>query len=79
MNKMSKVANILERAKNWPEEDQAALAEFAREIESHRGESVYVMTPDERAAVERGLAQANRGEFATDEEMKSLRARFGAA
>jgi predicted transcriptional regulator len=79
MNKISKVADVLERAKDWPEDDQAVLAEFVRGIEAHRQEGVYVMTPDERAAVERGLAQANRGEFATDEEMKSLRARFGAA
>lgn len=72
------IIDVLERAKNWPEEDQETLAEFAREIEAHRS-GVYVMTDDERAAVERGIAQADRGEFATDDEMQALRARFGKA
>ena len=68
---------ILERAKTWPEDDQAMLAEFAREIETHRS-GIYVMTAGERDAVERGIAQADRGEFATDDEMQALRARFRA-
>ena len=68
---------VLERAKTWPEEDQQALAEFAHEIEAHRS-GTYVMTVEERAAVERGLIQADRGEFASDLEMEVLRNRFGA-
>jgi predicted transcriptional regulator len=68
---------VLDRVKTWPREDQETLAEFAREIEAHRS-GVYQLTPDEEAAIERGLAQADRGEFATDEEMAALRKRFGA-
>ena len=71
--------DVLERAKAWPEEDQEALAEYARELESERTGGIYMMTADERAAVAEGLAQAKRGEFATDDDMRALRKRFGTA
>jgi hypothetical protein len=62
---------VLEIAKNWPEEDQEALAEAAHEIEAHRS-GVYVLADDEREAVEEGLGQARRGEFATEAEVRKL-------
>jgi hypothetical protein len=67
---------VLDRVKTWPENDQETLVEYAREIEAQR-KGVYVMSDEERAAVEIGLAQARRGEFATDEEMKALWKEFG--
>ncbi len=57
---------ILEHAATWPVEDQNDLAEYAREIEARRT-GVYTMSDDERAAVGRGLAEADRGEFVADE------------
>lgn len=57
---------VLEHAATWPVEDQNDLAEYAREIEARRT-GVYTMSDDERAAVGRGLAEADRGEFVTDE------------
>jgi len=57
---------LLEQVESWPEEDQEELAEYAREIEARRT-GVYMMSDDERAAVRRGLAQADRGEFVPDE------------
>lgn len=68
---------VLEIAKNWPEEEQEALAEAAHEIEAHRS-GVYVLATDEREAVEEGLSQARRGEFASDEEVKKLWTRLDA-
>ena len=56
----------LEHAASWPVEDQNDLAEYAREIEARRT-GVYTMSDDERAAVGRGLAEADRGEFVADE------------
>jgi predicted transcriptional regulator len=53
-------------AETWPEEDQQELAEYALEIEARRT-GVYMMSDDERAAVRRGLAEADRGEFVPDE------------
>jgi predicted transcriptional regulator len=57
---------LLEQVEFWPPEDQEELAEYAREIEARRT-GVYTMSDDEGAAVRRGLAQADRGEFVPDE------------
>jgi hypothetical protein len=58
--------DAIEKAETWPQQDQEDLAEYAREIQARRT-GVYIMSDDERAAVERGLAQADRGEFVSDE------------
>jgi hypothetical protein len=39
----------------------------------------YVMTDAERVAVDNGLQQVRRGEFASDIEMQSFWKRFGVA
>jgi hypothetical protein len=57
---------VLEHAATWPVEDQNDLAEYAREIEARRT-GFYTMSDDERTAVGRGLAEADRGEFVADE------------
>ena len=64
MNKILK--EVIEHAATWPEEDQEELAEFAREIEARRS-GIYTMSDDERAMVRKGLAEADRGEFVSDE------------
>ena len=62
------LADVLQRAESWPQEDQEALAEYAREIEARRS-GVYRLSEEERAAVREGLAESHRGEFVSDEEM----------
>lgn len=64
MNKLLK--EMIEHAETWPREDQEELAEYAREIEARRT-GVYTMSDDERASVGKGLAEADRGEFVSDE------------
>jgi hypothetical protein len=64
MNKLLK--EMIEHAETWPREDQEELAEYAREIEARRT-GVYIMLDDERTAVGKGLAEADRGEFVSDE------------
>ncbi|XIA65476.1 hypothetical protein ACFIOY_03905 [Bradyrhizobium sp. TZ2] len=64
MNKILK--EVIEHAETWPQEDQEELAEYAREIEARRT-GVYTMSDDEHAAVGKGLAEADRGEFVSDE------------
>ena len=56
---------VMEQAATWAREDQHELAEYAREVEARRT-SVYTMSDDERIAVGRGLAEADRGEFVPD-------------
>ena len=63
---------ILERIATWPEEDQEELAEVAREIEGRRN-GVYVLSDDERAAIE----AARRSGFASDKDVSALWKRYG--
>ena len=58
--------DVLDQAETWPQQDQEELAEYAREIQARRT-GAYIMNDEERAAVRRGLAQADRGEFVADE------------
>jgi predicted transcriptional regulator len=66
MNKT--LREVLEQAATWPREDQDELAEYAREIEARRT-GIYSMSDEERIAVGRGLAEADRGEFVPDERL----------
>ncbi len=67
----STLQTLLPAIERWPEEDQEALAEAAREIEALRT-GVYTMSPAEEAAVAEGLAQAERGDFASDARIAEL-------
>ena len=58
--------DLLEHAETWPREDQDELAEYAREIEARRT-GMYRMSDEERAAVGKGLAEADQGKFVSDE------------
>ena len=66
----------LARAERWPLEDQKRLIIFADEIEAARLRP-YEMTPEEEAAVNEGMAQADRGEFASEEQVAAIWKRFG--
>ena len=37
----------------------------------------YVLTPEEEADLDASIAEAGRGEFATDEEVRAIRAAYG--
>ena len=67
---------ILRRVETWPEEDQAELAEVAREIEARRS-GVYVLNEEEEAAIREALAQLDRGECVSEEEMEAFWKRCG--
>jgi predicted transcriptional regulator len=70
------INDVLESVRSWPQEDQEELAELAREIEARRT-GVYVMSNEERAAVQEGLQQASRGEFVPDDEMDAFWKKYG--
>ena len=67
---------ILEQVESWPREDQEELAELAREIEARRS-GVYVVDAEEDAAIREGLAQLNRGESVSEEDMRTFWKRCG--
>ena len=68
------VKDILRQVTSWPEEDQAELAELAREIEARRT-GVYVLSDDERAAI----ADARKGGFVSDQDVTAFWKRHGLA
>ena len=67
---------LIENAANWPLEDQHDLAEYAREIEARRT-GMYKMSDDERTAMAKGLASADRGDFVADELVAEADNRHG--
>jgi len=69
---MTKVLeDAIERVRQLPEDRQAYVAEVLEQIAS-AGSDVFIVPEEHRAAVLEGLGQAERGEFATDEEMAAL-------
>ncbi|WFU17235.1 hypothetical protein [Bradyrhizobium sp. CB3481] len=66
MNRLLK--EVIEHAENWPLEDQQELAEYAREIEARRT-GVYTRSDQERVAVRHGLAEADHGQFVSEERV----------
>lgn len=62
---------VLERVKTWPAERQAYAAHLLLEIEQD-GDPVFELTDEDRAAIDESIRQADRGEFATDEEMAAI-------
>ena len=69
MNRLLK--EVIEHAENWPLEDQQELAEYAREIEARRT-GVYTMSNQERVAVRKGLAEADRGQFVSEKRVAEV-------
>jgi predicted transcriptional regulator len=66
---------LMERAASWPEEAQAELVRFMIDTEAkHFG--VYRLSDEEREAVRKGMEAAERGEFASDEEVAALFRRY---
>jgi hypothetical protein len=65
---------VLERVETWPEADQQALADYAREIEARRT-GVYRLSDDERAAIQK----ARQGRLVPDEDIEAYWKRHGIA
>jgi predicted transcriptional regulator len=66
---------VLERVKTWPPERQEDAIAMLLEMEAEVT-GVYQLSDEEREAIEEGMAQARRGEFATDEEVAALFNRY---
>jgi predicted transcriptional regulator len=67
---------VMEYAATWSREDQEELAEYAREIEARRT-GIYTMSDSERISVAKGMAEADRGEFVSDELVAQADKRHG--
>jgi predicted transcriptional regulator len=68
------IETVLDRVRSWPKERQEEAVEMLLYLET-KGE-VYILSDEERESVRQGLAEAERGEFASDEEIEALFGRF---
>ncbi|ACE99803.1 conserved hypothetical protein [Rhodopseudomonas palustris TIE-1] len=65
------VKETLERVLSWPRSRREDAAQLLLALEAREGE-FYQPDDDEWAAIEEGVAQARRGEFASADEIAAL-------
>jgi predicted transcriptional regulator len=67
----------IEAARQLSPEEQDELGRIIMEIVSGGSEEdVYVLSEEERAAIDVGLAQLERGEYATEKELQAVLAKY---
>jgi predicted transcriptional regulator len=66
----------LESVRELPDEKQDALARLLMQFVGSE-QSELELSPEEAASFDESLAQAERGEFATDEEVDAIWAKHG--
>ncbi len=66
------LTRALAEAQRLTERDQKDLAEIVRAFVVARTGEPYRLSPEEEAAVDEGLAQIERGEFASDEAVEAV-------
>ena len=69
------VEAVLIRVLDWPAERQKDAVRMLLEMEK-QDPSAAELTEEERADLREALAEAERGEFATDEEVEAVFARY---
>jgi predicted transcriptional regulator len=72
----SRLAEVLRRARSWPEDAQEELARVAQEIETELDSGTYQASPEELRGIDRGLRDAEQGRFATDSQIEGTFAKF---
>ena len=74
---MTKLLDMaIEAASQLSPEEQDELARTILEIVRGGKDEVYVLSDEENEAIDRGLACADRGEFASEEEVAALFAKY---
>lgn len=66
---------LFEKVSAWPRERQAIAFDFLRRLE--RGTGVYIPGVQELRALDRGIAQAVRGSFASSTAVSTAWKTFG--
>jgi hypothetical protein len=67
----------IEAARRLPPDEQDEIARAILQLASGDEISPVTLTPEEREAIARSKAAAARGEFASDEEVRSVWAKHG--
>jgi L-lactate utilization protein LutC len=68
---------LMERAASWPEEAQTELVQFMIDTEA-RNFGVFRLSQEDRVEIEKRIAAADRNEFASEDEVEALFARYRA-
>jgi hypothetical protein len=66
----------VEKVAQLPDEEQDALARVLLQLAGHE-QPPYLLTPEEEVELDASIAAEARGEFATDEEIRAIRAKHG--
>ncbi len=69
--------DAISAVRRLPPSAQDEIARAMLVLAGDEEDGVYILTPEERAAVEESKAAADRGEFATDEEVAAVWAKHG--
>jgi predicted transcriptional regulator len=75
MTKLFELA--IETARRLSPEAQDEIARVVLEFAHDAGQRVIQLTPEEEASFDESLAQAERGEFATDDQVRAVWAKHG--
>jgi hypothetical protein len=67
---------IMDRIQTWPAEKQQLAYDLLTWIEAKDEDDASDLTAEDWADLEEGLAEADRGEFVSDEELKALFDRY---
>ena len=69
------VKKLLDRVASWPDEDVEKLEDAARMIEAWR-QGGYHASDDELRAIDEAIAQLDRGEVASEAQVRAAYAKF---
>ncbi|HEV3184880.1 MAG TPA: hypothetical protein VGZ49_08360 [Xanthobacteraceae bacterium] len=67
----------VEVVRGLPPDAQDDIARILLQLAASEDAVPVVLSPEERAAIEASQAAAERGEFATDEQVRTLWAKYG--
>jgi hypothetical protein len=73
---VSEIRAIVERIHTWPEDKQQLALDLLKWIEAKDLEDDGELSAEDWADLEEGLAEADRGEFVSEEEIQALFTRY---
>jgi hypothetical protein len=74
-----KLKELIQRAEHWPEPAQEELAQLGEEIEKELRGGEYEATREELRAIDEAIAEIERGDVATEAEVRAVFAKFRTA
>ena len=76
---MTDLKTLLQRVQSWPEEAEDELVAVANQIESVLRGRDYLATREELQVIDAAIASIDRGDLASEAEIKAAFARFRSA